>query len=522
MDTGSQAEGSAPRRAEVLAALSLGIDLGLGQPMEHMLRAAVIATRLADLLGLDADQRAVVFYADLVAWIGCHADSPELSVVFRDEIDFRAGTFQVDMRGLPRAGFMLQHAAADRDGFDRGRNTAKFLISGRRQMSEILNSHYISAGALADRLGLGSQVRAAVHHTFERWDGRGLPRGVRGTAIPVEMRIVQIADVAEVRWREDGAEAALAMVRRRSGTQFDPAIVSALVGHGAEIFADIPGDDAWRAALDEAPEGDRPLAAPELDELLVALGDFVDLKSGFRHGHSRAVAALAAGAGLIMGLPGDDIERLRRAGAVHDLGRLGVSNAIWGKPTPLSSAELERVRLYPYLTQRILGRVTGLGQVAALAGLHRELLDGSGYPKGVDASFLSAPARILAVADRYQSLTESRPHREALTPADAVAVVQREAADGSLDAAAVSAVVSVAGHRPTRRAVRSSGLTAREEEVLALAAIGRSSREIAAELVITEKTVRNHLEHIYTKAGVSNRASASLFAVQHGIVKAPP
>jgi HD-GYP domain-containing protein (c-di-GMP phosphodiesterase class II) len=522
MSTGSQAEGSTPRRAEVLAALSLGIDLGLGQPMEHMLRAAVIATRLADLLGLGADQRAVVYYADLVAWIGCHADSPELSVVFRDEIDFRAGTFRLDMRGLQRAGFMLQRAAADRDGFDRGRNTAKFMISGRRQMAEILNSHYVSAGALADRLGLGAQVRAAVHHTFERWDGHGLPRGVRGTAIPVEMRIVQIADVAEVRWREDGAEAALGMIRRRSGTQFDPAIVSALVGHGAEIFADIPGDDAWRAALDQAPEGDRPLTAPELDELLVALGDFVDLKSGFRHGHSRAVAALAAGAGRLMGLPGDDIERLRRAGAVHDLGRLGVSNAIWDKPTPLSSAELERVRLYPYLTQRVLGRVTGLGQVAALAGLHRELLDGSGYPKGVDASFLSAPARILAVADRYQSLTESRPHREALPPADAAAVLQREAAHGSLDAAAVSAVVSVAGHGPTRRAVRSSGLTAREEEVLALAAIGRSSREIAVELVITEKTVRNHLEHIYTKAGVSNRASASLFAVQHGIVKAPP
>jgi HD-GYP domain-containing protein (c-di-GMP phosphodiesterase class II) len=223
-----------------------------------------------------------------------------------------------------------------------------------------------------------------------------------------------------------------------------------------------------------------------------------------------------------MGLPADDIERLRRAAAVHDLGRLGVSNGIWDKSSPLSSAELERVRLYPYLTSRILGRVTGLGQVAALAGLHQELLDGTGYPKGVDGSFLSTPARILAVADRYQSLTENRPHRDALSPADAAAAVQRQARDGSLDPAVVSAVLTVAGLRPVRRAVRPSGLTAREEEVLALAAVGRSSREIAAELVISEKTVRNHLEHIYTKAGVSNRASASLFAVQHGIVKAAP
>jgi HD-GYP domain-containing protein (c-di-GMP phosphodiesterase class II) len=526
MDTGVGAgRGSAPTRAEVIAALSLGIDLGLGQPMEHMLRAAVIAARLADRMGLDPDQRAVVYYADLVAWIGCHADSPELAEVFRDEIDFRAGTYRVDLRGLPRARFFLRRAAADRATLDRGRNTVKFMITGRRRMTDILESHYVSAGALADRLGLGARVRTAVRHTFERWDGTGLPQGVQGDAIPIEMRIVQLADVAEVHWREDGSRAAVDMARRRSGTQFDPDIVSVFDRYADEILAEPLGDDAWRAALALAPEWDRPLSAPDLDELLVALGDFVDLKSRFRHGHSRAVAALAGDAARLIGLPDDDVDRLRRAGAVHDLGRLGVSNSIWDKPTPLSSVERERVRLYPYLTQRILGRVTGLTQVAALAGAHRELLDGSGYPKGVDATFLSVPARILAAADRYQSLTESRPHRAALPAADAATALDRDALAGRLDPAAVAAVASVtsvAGHATRRRTVRPSGLTPREEEVLALAAVGRSSRDIAAELVISEKTVRNHLEHIYAKAGVSNRASASLFAVQHGIVKTAP
>jgi len=506
----------------VIAALSLGIDLGLGQPMEHMLRAAVIATRLADRIGLDADQRAVVYYADLVAWIGCQADSPELTAVFRDEIDFRAGTYRVDLRGVPRARFFLQRAAADRPAVDSGRNTVRFMISGRRQMTDILESHYASAGALADRLGLGPRVRTAIHHTFERWDGTGLPRGVSGDAIPIEMRIVQLADVAEVHWREDGSQAAVDMVRSRSGSQFDPDLVSVFDRYAGELLAEPVGEDAWRGALALAPEQDRLLMAPELDELLIALGDFVDLKSGFRHGHSRGVAALAGDAARFIGLPDDEVTSVRRAGAVHDLGRLGVSNAIWDKPTPLSSVERERVRLYPYLTQRILGRVTGLTQVAALAGSHRELLDGSGYPKGVDASFLSVPSRILAAADRYQSLTESRVHRSALSPTDAAAAIDRDARDGRLDPAAVAAVTSVAGHGTKRRAVRASGLTQREEEVLALAAIGRSSRDIAAELFISEKTVRNHLEHIYTKAGVSNRASASLFAVQHGIVKAGP
>ena len=499
--------------------MSLGIDLGLGQPMDHMLRAAVIATRLADRAGLDADQRAVVYYADLIAWIGCHADSPELSAVFRDDIGFRAGTYHVDMKGLPRTRFMMPRAAADRTGLDRGRNTVRFMVSGRRQMTEILNSHYVSAGALADRLGLGAGVRTAVHHTFERWDGTGLPRGVRGDLIPIEMRVVQLADVAEVHWREDGAAAAVDMVRRRSGTQFDPAMVDVFDRYSAEILDDLPEENAWLAALEQAPERGRPLTGPELDDLLVALGDFADLKSGFRHGHSRAVTDLAAAAARLMGLPEDDIVRVRRAGAVHDLGRLGVSNAIWDKPTPLSSVERERVRLYPYLTQRVLGRVTGLTQVAALAGSHRERLDGTGYPRGVDGTFLSVPARILAVADRYQSLTESRPHRSAFTPAEAAAAIERDARNGALDPAAVRAVTHAAGHQRAGRPARPSGLTPREEEVLALAAVGRSSRDIAAALVITEKTVRNHLEHIYTKAGVSNRASASLFAVQHGIIK---
>ena len=250
---GRSAGGSTPRRAEVLAALSLGLDLGLGQPMEHIVRAAVIAGRLADRLGLDADQGAVVYYSDLIAWIGCHADAPELSSVFRDEIDFRAGIYQVDMQGLSRTRFLLQHAAADRAALERGRSTLKFMISGRRRMTEILDSHYVSAGALADRLGLGARVRFAVHHTFERWDGTGLPRGVQGDDIPIEMRVVQLADVAEVHWRERGAEAAVAMARLRSGSQFDPEIVSVFDSHSSEILADIPDNDAWRAVLELAP-----------------------------------------------------------------------------------------------------------------------------------------------------------------------------------------------------------------------------------------------------------------------------
>ena len=505
----------------MVAALSLALDLGLGQPMEHMLRATIIATRLADRLGLDPVERGIVFYSELVSWIGCQADSPELTALFVDEIEFRAGMFPGDLRGLRRARFLLGQAGHGRPPVDRGRATVRMLTDGHRQMRELVESHYASAGALADRLDMGTGVRDSIHHTFERWDGTGLPRGIGGGAIPMTMRIVHLADVAEVHLRERGPGAAVAMARRRSGTQFDPQVVAALTRAPDEVFAGLDGADVWPAALDLAPDPDRPLSDPELDALLIAIGDFVDLKSPFRHGHSRRVGDLAERAGRSRGLPEAQVQALRRAGWVHDLGRLGVPNAIWDRAGRWSSAERERVRLYPYFTQRILGRVPGLAEVGAIAGSHREHLDGSGFPKGVDGSFLSVPARLLAAAARLQSLTEERLDRAALTLPDAIAVIERQAAAGMLDRQAVAAVAEAAGQR-RRRSVPPSGLTAREEEVLALAAVGRSSREIAAQLTISEKTVRNHLEHIYAKAGVSNRAGASLFAVQHGIVRPGP
>jgi HD-GYP domain-containing protein (c-di-GMP phosphodiesterase class II) len=510
-----------PRRAELVAALSLGLDLGLGQPMDHMLRAAVIATRLADRVGLDADRRGIVFYAQLLSWIGCQADSPELTALFVDEIAFRAGTFPVDLQGLDRARYLLGQARHGRPPAAAGLAVARMLATGPRAMQQLIASHYASAGALADRLGMGVRVRDAIHHTFERWDGTGLPRGVGGEAIPIEMRVVHVADVTEVHLREHGPVAAVEMARRRRGTHFDPLVVDALCFAPRDVLDGLDGADgvdAWPVALGQAPDPDRPLSDAELDDLMMAMGDFIDLKSPFRQGHSRRVADLAGAAGRLVGLTGGQQRDLRRAGWVHDLGRLGVPNSIWNKAGRLSSTERERVRLYPYFTQRMFGRVPSLAGVAALAGSHRERLDGSGFPKGVDAAFLTMPARLLAVADRLAALTEPRSDRVAIALTDAVRVLDRDAAAGLLDADAVAAVASAAGDRPHRRA-RTAGLTAREAEVLALAAVGRTTRQIAGELVISEKTARNHLEHIYTKTGVANRAGASLFAVQHGIVR---
>jgi len=209
---------------------------------------------------------------------------------------------------------------------------------------------------------------------------------------------------------------------------------------------------------------------------------------------------------------------VRRAALVSGFDRLGVSNSIWDKPGPLGAGEWERVRLHPYLTERMLNNSTALAPLGVIAAHVRERLDGSGYPRGLSATEITRHARVLAAADAYQAMREPRAHRPARTPDDAAAQLRVEVTAGRLDPDAVRAVLAVAGHPVPRRREGPAGLTAREVEVLRLAARGMTNKDIAAVLVISPKTVANHIERIYLKIGASNRAMASLFAMQHGLL----
>jgi hypothetical protein len=208
----------------LLAAISLAIDLGLGQPMEHMLRSALIATRIAERMDLDAQQRATVYYANLLGWIGCHADSHELSALFGDDIAYRADTYTVDMTGLPFLRLMASHVGRGLPGWERGIRSAAFVLTARNQVAKLIHSHCSSAGVLSDRMGLDRQVGEALGYVFERWDGRGMPNGARGADIPLGVHVVHLADVVEVHFRTGGVQAALDVVGSRRGTQFSPAV----------------------------------------------------------------------------------------------------------------------------------------------------------------------------------------------------------------------------------------------------------------------------------------------------------
>ncbi len=507
---------SAPRRVEVLAGLSVAIDLGLGQPAEHMLRSAVIACGLADRLGLSREQKATVYYTTLVMWIGCHADSQEYARWFGDDISVRHDSYLVDWSGLPYLRFLLGNVARGEPMSQRVRVLATLMRDARGHLASLIHSHCTSAAALARHLGLAPEVEATLAYTFERYDGGGLPAGASGEDIPIEMRVAHLADVAEVHQRMYGVQGAVAMAGSRRGGHLDPVVVDAFRTDAELLF---PGadDDPWELAVSIAPDSEAPLDPSRIDDLLTAVGDFVDLKCPFTLGHSRNVAALAEAAAVQLGLPADDVTAVRRAGHLHDVGRIGVSNQVWSKPAELTGTEWERVRMHPYLTDRVLTRIPGLAHVAAIARAHHEHLDGSGYPLGLAGPALGRPERLLAAAVGYQSALEPRPYRTALSPGDAAARLKERVTCGALDADGVDAVLAVAGH-PRTRLHRDDTLTARETEILGLVARGLSNREIASHLVLSEKTVRNHVERTYAKIGATNRVGASLYALRQGLV----
>lgn len=511
-------DSSPVRLAEIVAALSLGIDLGFSQPMEHVLRQCLIALRLAEQVGLDDDARAAVYYSALLVNVGCHSDAHEQAKWFGDDIALKATKFDYEAGSAREALGMVRMLGSGSSPLHRLRTGVEFAVSGRHHVDDMLAQHASLARQLAERLDLPRDVGQALASSYERWDGRGWPGKVAGDATPVASRIVQLAEYVEVAYRTGGAAAVREVAERRSGSQFDPTLVRTLCDHAPEILDGLDDVGTWKTVIAAEPALTMVLSGSGVDRALRAIAEFVDLKSPYMLGHSVAVAELAAAAGRHLDLGDHEVRALHRAGLVHEFGRLGVSNSIWDKRGPLGAGEWERVRLHPYYAERMLQQSDALAPLARIVVQQRERLDGSGYPRGLPGSAISPLARILGAADAYQAMREERPHRSAHTATATAAELRASVRAGHLDADAVDAVLAAAGHRVPRRQGGPAGLTAREVDVLKLLALGLSNKQIAARLGIAPKTAGNHVEHIYTKIGARSRAAAGLFAMQQGLL----
>ncbi len=506
------------RLAELVAALSLGVDLGFGQPMEHVLRQCLIALRLAEGLGLNEQPRAVVYYTALLINIGCHSDAHEQAKWFGDDIALKSIKYDHEPRSLRMAATGMSFLGSGHAPLHRFRLGLEFALSGHREVDDMVAHHAAIARMMAEQLSLPDEVIATIGAAYERWDGRGWPGELEGDEVPLASRVAHVAEFIEVANRIGGVEAAKQLARERRGGAFDPALADLVQAEADVILSGLDTVGVWDAVIDAEPALAVVLAGERFDAALLAIANFVDLKSPYFLGHARAVSDLAAEAGAGLGLAEADVRQVRRAGLVHGLGRLGVSNAILDKRGPLGAGEWERVRLQPYVTDRMLCQSKALAPVARIAVQHRERLDGSGYPRGLSGAGISRGARVLAAADAYQAMREPRPHRPERTAEAAAAELRADVKAGRHDGDAVEAVLRAAGHRVPRRREGPAGLTLRELEVLRLLARGLSNKQIAQRLVISPKTAANHAEHIYAKINTPTRAAAGLFAMQHGLL----
>jgi HD-GYP domain-containing protein (c-di-GMP phosphodiesterase class II) len=410
----------------VIGALSYALDIAEGQPPGHAVRSCLIGMRLAAELDLTAAQRSDLFYALLLKDAGCSANSNRMSVLFAaDDRAAKATSKLVDWSN-PRAAFLWSlRTVAPGTGLRRRIEVLKGIRDEGEVTRSFMEARCDRGAEIARMLFLSEETAAAIRSLDEHWDGGGMPDGLRGEEIPLAARILCLAQTVEVFHAARGLKAARAMAKRRRGRWFDPTLVDA--------FLRVCGDHEFWGAL-ESPDvsewepPDLALAGDDarLDRIAEAFARVIDAKSPFTASHSERVAEIADGIAAVLDFGGDERRTLRRAGLLHDIGKLAISNRILDKPGKLTDEEFRAVRTHPVHTLRSLERAPCFVDLAELAANHHEKLDGSGYPRSLDAGALDLPMRVLAVADVYEALTADRPYRGPLPVQEALAIIDRD------------------------------------------------------------------------------------------------
>jgi len=509
------------RLAELLATVSLASDLAHDVPAESALRDALLTARLGRLAGWPEGEVSDGYYLALLYHVGCTAAVAQQSRL-GDDIAVRHWLSDADFAKPQEVARVAMTRLARQWGPADWASAMGTFVSFGRNADEVFSSLAEVAARLAERLGAGAVVSDSLRCAYARWDGKVFQNVRSGDAVPRVARLVHLVHVGQSYSRLGGRAAADAVVRSRRSSELDPGLADLWLANSGDVLRGDSGGSIWDEALDAEPEPRRMVARQHLDEVGRAMADFVDLRTPYTRGHSLALTALVERAGGEAGLAPEEVDRLRRAAQVHDLGNLSVPVQVWLKRGPLNPSERERVRMHPYHSQRIIGMTDLLRPPAEIAGHHHERVDGSGYHRGVPAAAIPMTSRLLMAAEAYQSMIEERAWRPAMSAGQASAELRGEAADGRFDKRAVEAVLAAAGQPALRTRSGGSwpaGLTDREVDVLRLLARGSSNREIAKSLFVSEATVHTHVINIYGKTGVKTRAGATLFALENDLIQ---
>lgn len=404
--------------AELISALSHALDITEGQPQGHCVRCCWIGMHLGQALGLDDTQRWELYYTLLLKDLGCSSNAARICQLYlTDDLDFKRDFKRVG-DSLPQVvRFVLQHTGLKAGLAERFRSVLQVLRTGPDMAQELIQTRCQRGAEIARLLRFSEGVAAGIYHLDEHWSGQGLPDRLGGSAIPLYARIALLAQVIDVFHHTDGAAAALAEARQRSGQWFDPALVAALdtLAPQDAFWAMLSSDRLTEAVLALEPSAcEVPLDDDYLDDIASAFGQVVDSKSPYTSGHSARVALYTDLIAEALGIDAARRRWLQRGALLHDVGKLGVSNSVLDKAGALDAAEWAAVRQHAQLTEDILSRISAFRELAKIAGAHHERLDGKGYPRGLMAADIALETRIITTADIFDAITAERPYRGAV------------------------------------------------------------------------------------------------------------
>lgn len=429
--------------ARILAALSTALDLTEGQLPGHALRTCYLAMRLADALGLPEADRETIYSAALLKDAGWSSNAASITRLFgNDDIALKGRQATTERGILAYAAFTIRSLPDSEPLPLRVRRLINIGLTGSRVQRQVEQLRCERGASIARKAGFGEPVGAAILDLHEHWDGGGQPRGLRGPAIDAAARILAACQGLDVFVSTQGRADGIRILGERRGTWYDPDVVDALlVGCARGLLDDLLAPDLATRTFALEPGGSIRLSDDEdIDRIASAFADVVDAKSPYTGSHSRQVARIAEELAVALGLPAASVIDVRRAGLLHDLGKLGVPNLILDKPARLDPAEFELIKRHPELTLRILAGIPTFGDVAEVAASHHERLDGRGYFRGLTEPELALGARIVAVADVFEALTAERPYRAAM-PVDQATAILKEETGGHLAADVVETLI---------------------------------------------------------------------------------
>ena len=429
---------------EVFTALSYALDITEGQPRGHSVRCCWIGIHIGKELSLNKEELWELYYTLLLKDAGCSSNAARLFQLYgTDDRQTKKNFKHVDSHKLLQVvNFIMANTSLSEGRLAQIKRIIYFIQHGKQLTTELIQTRCERGANITRRLGFSEQVARGVMHLDEHYNGEGRPQGLKGQDIPLYARIALLAQVADVFHQIGGSKEALREVHSRSGTWFDPQLVQAITKVAQEEqFWDILKNELVEQAIAALEPKDMTITVNEeyLDTIAQAFADIIDAKSPFTFGHSRRVAAYSDIMAEHLGIDQDRRRWFHRGALLHDIGKLGVSNAVLDKPGKLTDDEYAQIKEHARYTEEILSKISIFKELAQIAAAHHERLDGKGYHKGLKGESICLLTRILTVADIFDALSAKRPYRDAM-PLEKVFSILEEMRGTAVDGRCVDAL----------------------------------------------------------------------------------